>query len=80
MRIIIELDNQSVQPSVQVSDTSHNMVDSAITNSVKANAIDAGIANYGFSNNEENSSQTSSNPSFESMKENGISAGAAPSF
>ena len=80
MRIIIELDNQSNQPSVQMSDTSQNMVNTALPNAVTTNAVDAGIANYLSSNSEGNTTQTPSNPSFESMRETGTSAGAAPSF
>lgn len=79
MRIIIEIDNQSNQPSVQMQDSQ----DTALVNTVSAvNAIDAGAPSYLSNETDSNeiSSDSSLNNPFNNMNSGGTSAGAAPTF
>jgi hypothetical protein len=75
MRIIIEIDNQSNQPSVQMHDSKDtDMINTTVS---AVNAIDAGAPN--LVSNETTSEQTLNN-SFNGMNAGGTSAGAAPTF
>ncbi len=80
MRIIIEIDNQSNQPSVVMQDAKNtDMANTAVS---AVDAIDAGGPS--FASNEthsnENPSELSLNNPFNDMNSGGTSAGVAPTF
>lgn len=80
MRIIIEIDNQSNPPSVQMQDSPDTALVNTAVSSV--NAIDAGAPSYlsNETHSNENPSESSSNNTMDGMNSGGTSAGAAPTF